>query len=301
MCKSGKTRSRKSGRCRKAPCSPGMIRNRSTGRCRTKCIPGQYRSIKSGRCRNKSSPKSSPKSSSNRKYPLIKSRSRKPPCKKPGQTRSKTSGKCRKPPCGPGMIRNKSNGRCRKKCIPGQYRSIKSGRCRTKCLPGYYRDKSGRCVPKKSGVIYEPEVVSSRGIGSYLEGVTDDVIDKWAKSGIMISTKSGYVPPPASRKSGNLVWSSATDERPASRSDLVRSSANDERPIALRSGLVRSFNDERPDKMKTSSQSDEPLTIGSKINRSEVDFNYISAEQQEDDNMAGYYSPRYRKKRYNYE
>ena len=295
-----------------------MIRNRSTGRCRTKCIPGQYRSIKSGRCRNKSSPKSSPKSSSNRKYPLIKSRSRKPPCKKPGQTRSKTSGKCRKPPCGPGMIRNKSNGRCRKKCIPGQYRSIKSGRCRTKCLPGYYRDKSGRCVPKKSGVIYEPEVVSSRGIGSYLEGVTDDVIDKWAKSGIMISTKSGYVPPPASRKSGNLVWSSATDERPASRSDLVRSSANDERPIALRSGLVwssanderpiasrsglvRSFNDERPDKMKTSSQSDEPLTIGSKINRSEVDFNYISAEQQEDDNMAGYYSPRYRKKRYNYE
>ncbi len=51
---------------------------------------------------------------------------------KPGQRKSRSSGRCRVPPCKNGMILNRKSGNCRKKCIPGsQYRS-RSGRCKNR-------------------------------------------------------------------------------------------------------------------------------------------------------------------------
>ena len=113
-----------------------MIRNKSNGRCRVKCVPGKTtRSRKSGRCRKINSPKrksrsrkSSKRKSRSRKSSARKSRPRKPPCTKPNQTRSRTSGRCRVPKCKSGMVRRKIDNKCHVKCRPGQIIGP-TGRC----------------------------------------------------------------------------------------------------------------------------------------------------------------------------
>jgi len=180
--------SKRKSRSRKPPCPSGMILNRSNGRCRVRCVPGKStRSRLTGRCRKINSPtrKSSKRKSRSRKS-STKSSPRKPKCTKPNQTRSRSTGRCRVPPCKPGMVRNKS-----------------TGKCRTKCLPGRIRGPSGRCIkrPKKSTSLFISTENDARGFEVNLSN--EDLIKIWAATGAVPPTKSGFVPPPGPSKPGS--------------------------------------------------------------------------------------------------
>ena len=244
--KPNQTRSRSTKRCRVPPCPVGMILNKSNGRCRVKCVPGKTtRSRSTGRCRQikSSTRKSSTRKSRTRKSRSRKSRSRKsssrksrsrkssiksggkrlPPCNKPNQTRSRSTKRCRVPPCPVGMVRNKSN-----------------GKCRVKCAPGRIRGPSGRCIkrPKKpntgSGGPWGGSGGSggssgTRGLGGYPS--IEERIRIWNEHGNMIPTKDGYVPPPGTPKEYKMfidqinqpAWSSSMSSRGLGDSQLFDS------------------------------------------------------------------------------
>ena len=204
-----KSRSRKSStrksRSRKPPCGVGMILNKSTGKCRVKCVPGKTTRIrsKSGRCRKI---KSSTRKSRSRKSRSRKSRSRKsspakklPKCTKPGQTRSRKSGRCRVPPCPPGMIRNKSNGKCRMKCSPGRIRG-----------------PTGRCIkrPKKSKTSSDETDLTNSGTRAFGSGSTINDIHSWHRSGHMFPNSSGFTPPPGRKNDFIPAWQAAPASKP---------------------------------------------------------------------------------------
>jgi len=166
-----------------------MILNKSNNRCRVKCVPGKTTRIrsKSGRCRKI---KSITRKSRSRKSSTRKSRSRKssprkklPKCTKEGQTRSRSSRRCRVPPCPPGKIRNKSTG----------------GKCLTKCRPGRIRGPSGRCIkrPKKSEMSSDETEFTNSGTRDSED--LDDLIKIWDANDIMFPNSRGVIPQPGRR------------------------------------------------------------------------------------------------------
>lgn len=200
---SRKSSTRKS-RSRKSPCPTGMILNKSNGRCRVKCVPGKTtRSRSTGRCRKikSSTRKSSSRKSRSRKSSTRKSRSRKsssmkklPKCTKEGQTRSRSTRRCRVPPCPPGKIRNKSTG----------------GKCRVKCQPGRIRGPTGRCIkrPKKVQNDETGSIISDNRELDY----SDELIN-WDKNDFMFPNSRGFTPPPGRNYLDKPAWSSISSKR----------------------------------------------------------------------------------------